>query len=84
MGYYIRSDAHNDAAESHNTTTDTSADLYQYIKQHYPAMTDNSIEKSLGKLGGMFELDTASLINMLFEERDQLKPDTDSDDTPAL
>jgi hypothetical protein len=81
MGYYIRSKHETDQATD---TSDTTTDLYQYIKQHYPSMSDNSIEQSLGKLSGMFDLDTASLINMLFEERDQLKPDTDSDDTPAL
>lgn len=75
MGYYIVDDTSSPERQG--------ADLYQYIKQHYPTMDDQSIESSLSKLSDMFDLDTAQLINMLFEERDQLRPDTDSDDTPA-
>ncbi len=75
MGYYIVDDA---------PDTPAGDELYQYIKQHYPKMDDQSIESSLNKLQSMFDLDMTELINMLFEERDQLKPDTDSDDTPAL
>ncbi|MDC3298570.1 hypothetical protein OAU81_00710 [bacterium] len=75
MGYYIVDEAGD---------TPTGDELYQYIKQHYPKMDDQSIQSSLDKLSNMFDLDMTELINMLFEERDQLKPDTDSDDTPAL
>lgn len=71
MGYYIV-DESADHPES---------ELYQYIKQHYPTMNDQSIEQSINKLSSMFDLDTACLIDMLFEERDQLKPDQ-STDTP--
>jgi hypothetical protein len=73
VGFYIR--------DTHDEERD---DLYSYIKQHYPKMDDQAIDSSLNKLTSMFDLDMKELINMLFEEREQLEPDTDSDDTPAL
>lgn len=75
MGYYIVDD---------QDDPPPSDELYQYIKQHYPKMDTQAIDQSLNKLQSMFDLDMTELINMLFEERDQLRPDTDSDDTPAL
>lgn len=52
-------------------------DLYSFIKQHYPTMDDQAIDASLGKLQSMFDLDMQELINMLFEEKEQLEPDDD-------
>lgn len=66
MGFYIIDDSEKERD-----------DLYSYIKQHYPTMDDQSIDASLGKLQSMFDLDMQELINMLFEEREQLEPDDD-------
>ena len=40
-------------------------------------MDDQAIDASLGKLQSMFDLDMQELINMLFEEKEQLEPDDD-------
>lgn len=72
MGFYLIDDEDRSRDE-----------LYQYVKQHFK-LTDQQIEHNMTKLQDMFSLDMSELIDMLWQERDELRPDDESDTPPDL